>query len=274
MTAYDDIILSEGVAIDSGAAPVLMRMASGLIDLFLYFLVYIGLVYALGPLVSSSNFAMATAMMIICLVFSLVVLPGLVETLTRGLSVGKLAVGLRIVRDDGGPVTARRAFTRSLLGFFEVVATFGGLAVLIALMHERGKRLGDIMAGTYAMRTRGGRKALPPVAMPYSLANWSAIADVARLPDGLALTSRLFLGRVADMEPNARANLAHRIAAQLGEYVAPDPPAGTHPETFIAAVVATRRDRDYAAALRASATNHAEAERAERLPYGIPDVEN
>ena len=38
------------------------------------------------------------------LVTVMVVLPTTVETLTRGRSLGKLAMGIRIVRDDGGPV--------------------------------------------------------------------------------------------------------------------------------------------------------------------------
>ena len=50
--------------------------------------------------------------------------------------------------------------------------------------------------------------------------------------------------------PASRERLGTRFAARLAEHVAPPPPAGTHPETYIAAVLATRRDREYAIALR------------------------
>lgn len=273
MAAYDDIILGEGVAIDSGAAPVTMRIGSGLIDIIVYGLIFVGLTILVGNVFVNFDGGLGTAITISVLVLSLVVLPATVETLTRGLSLGRLAVGLRVVRDDGGPVTARHAFIRSLLGFFEIFASAGIVAISIAVVNDRGKRLGDIIAGTYSMRTRGGRSALPPIVMPPALATWSATADVARLPDGLALTARLFLGRVASMDVAARARLAHSIARSLGRYVSPPPPEGTHPETFIAAVIATRRDRDYAAALRLEALNARESTRMATLPFGIPDAE-
>jgi hypothetical protein len=40
----------------------------------------------------------------------------------------------------------------------------------------------------------------------------------------------------------------------VAPYVAPPPPAGTHPETFLAAVLAERRRRDVARLAREQAT--------------------
>ena len=179
-----------------------------------------------------------------------------------------------MVRDDSGPITARHAFGRALLGVFEIWMTFGLVAVTTSMLSERGKRLGDMLVGTYSMRTRGGRTALPPVMMPYSMIEWASTADVTRLPDGLALTSRLFLSRAAGMEAGARARLGTEVHRQMLPHVSPPPPVGTHPETFIAAVVATRRDREYAVAMRAESANSREAARLGHLPYGMQDVDN
>lgn len=274
MSSVDEIILGEGVAIDSGAAPVTLRIGSGLIDLLVYGAAFVGLLYFTAPLVARSNEALAAAIVVALVVLAFVVVPASVETLTRGLSAGRLAVGLRIVRDDSGPVTARHAFGRALVGFLEIFATLGLVAVAASMVSERGKRLGDMLVGTYAMRTRGGRTMLPPVVMPYSLAEWASTADISRLPDGLALTARLFLARTATMEPATRARLGSVIGARVLEHVAPPPPPGTHPETVTAAVLATRRDREYAVALRESAADAEETARAARLPYGMEDVDN
>lgn len=274
MSMDQEIVLGEGVAIDSGAASVLMRAGSGAID---YLVMVIGLwmgFAALGKLLAGANSAIITAVSIAFLVTWTVLVPALVETLTRGLSVGRLAVGLRIVRDDGGPTSARYALGRALVGLFEVFLTGGLLAFGVSFMSDRGKRLGDMLVGTYAMRTRGGRTRLPPVTMPFGLAEWSTHADIRRLPDGLALTARLFLARASSLSHDARYRLGSQIAGQMKQYVAPDPPYGTHPETFIAGVLAIRRDREYAAGMRAERRNADEFARLSALPYGIEDVDN
>jgi uncharacterized RDD family membrane protein YckC len=274
MSIDDDIILGEGVAIDAGAAPVTLRIASGLIDVIAIGAVLWGAVLVASPILEVVNGALQGAIVVSLIVVSLVVIPATSETLTRGLSPGRLAVGLRIVRDDGGPITARHAFGRALVGVLEIFMTAGLVAITTSMLSDRGKRVGDILVGTYSMRTRGGRKALPPVAMPYSLHDWARTADIARLPDGLALTARLFLSRAGSMEVNARARLGGRIADDMLAHVSPAPPVGTHPENLIAAVVATRRDREYSVAIRMEAANQREAQRLARLPFGVPDVEN
>ncbi len=274
MSMNDDIILGEGVAIDAGAAPVTLRIASGAIDVLVVGAVLWFAIYVSSPLLNVLNGAMQGALVVTIVVLTLVVFPATAETLTRGLSPGRLAVGLRIVRDDGGPITARHAFGRALVGVLELYATVGLIAITTSMLSDRGKRVGDIMVGTFSMRTRGGRKMLPPVAMPYSLQEWARTADITRLPDGLALTARLFLSRAASMEVNVRARLGTRISDDLLVHVSPRPPVGTHPENFIAAVVAARRDREYSVAIQMDAANRREAERLARLPFGIPDVEN
>ncbi len=274
MSMDQEIVLGEGVAIDSGAASVLMRAGSGAIDYVVMIAGFWAGMPILGQLLSTSNRAITIASFTAFFVIWAVLVPALVETLTRGLSIGRIAVGLRIVRDDGGPTSARYALGRALLGVFEVLLTGGLIAVATSFMSERGKRLGDMLVGTYAMRTRGGRASLPPMTMPFGLVEWSAHSDVRRLPDGLALTARLFLARAQTLSHDARYRLGSQIAEQMMEFVAPKPPQGTHPETFIAAVLAIRRDREYAAGLRAQMRNADEFARLSVLPFGIEDVDN
>lgn len=276
MTTLDDsILIGEGVRLEAGYAPVTLRVGSGLID---YLALLFGMIYVIVPvteaLLEPVNEALARAILVAVFVGWFVGVPTLVETLTRGLSLGRLATGIRIVRDDGGPVSFRHALTRALMSILEVWLSIGLIAVTVALLSPRGKRLGDYLAGTYPLRTRGGTKSLPPVGMPLSLVEWASTADMRRLPDGLALTARLFLGRTTYLRPDSRARLGNMIASEMATLVAPAPPAGTHPETFIAAVIATRRDREYALALRQDARAAGTAEMLRRLPHGVPDVEN
>ena len=175
------------------------------------------------------------------------------------------------MRDDGGPIRFRQAFIRALVGVGELWLTLGSVALICSLVHPQGKRVGDILAGTYAVRVRGKAPARAPIGMPPQLAAWARSADVRRLPDGLALAVRQFLVRTSTLHPASRVQLGTDLATEVARYVAPLPPPGTHPEYFLAAVVAERRDREYVAT--SSAAQRAEAESAllQRLPHAVPD---
>ena len=84
-------------------------------------------------------------------VLFLIVAPITVETLSHGKSLGKLAVGARIVRDDGGAIGLRHAFVRGLIGVFE---NYTGFAFIVGLFNSKAKRLGDMLAGTYSQHER------------------------------------------------------------------------------------------------------------------------
>jgi hypothetical protein len=117
-------------------------------------------------------------------------------------------------------------------------------ALLCALVNPRGKRLGDMVAGTYVVRDRFRFPGVRPAVMPPQLAGWAVAADMASLPDALALATRQFLDRAGSLNPASRATIGTQLAAQALEHVAPAPPPGHHPETVLAAVLAERRRRD------------------------------
>ncbi|MDR3360586.1 MAG: RDD family protein, partial [Bifidobacteriaceae bacterium] len=202
------------------------------------------------------------------------VLPATVETLSRGRSLGKLAAGIRVVRDVGGPLAARQAITRALVAVFETWALLGSVAFVTMLFNSRGKRVGDLLAGTYVMRTRGVRLQVLALAMPRELASWAALADIGGVSDRLALRVRQFLLRADSLSPSTRRQLAHELAAEVGSKVAPPPPPGTHPERYLTAVLCARRDRELAAAPPRAARAQAMAAAVRRLPYQIPDPAN
>ena len=272
MTDADEILIGEGVALEAGAAPVTLRMLSGVIDLIVLVLVLIAVLAFVGSATQGLEQSWATAIAIVVTVCVIVIAPAIVETLTRGLSLGRLAAGVRIVRDDGGPVSLRHALIRALTGVFEVVVSVGTVALTVSLVSARGKRIGDYVAGTYAMRTRGAKSKLPPLYMPPQLADWARTADIRRLPDGLALSARMFLARVATLRPDSRHRLGSQLAQQMLEYVAPAPPPGTHPEFAMAAILVARRDREYALEVARMRRADEESARLGSLPYGVPDA--
>ena len=267
----DEILTGEGVLLDTRPASFATRTLAALLDVAVLFAVIMAVSPLLAAVGGGVDPAAGAAVAIGLVAFVMVGIPTLVETLSRGRSLGKLALGIRIVRDDGGPVRFRQAFVRALVGVGELWFTLGGVALIASIVNRKGKRIGDIMAGTYAARIRGGQRSYPPLVMPYELSTWARGADMRRLPDGLALAARQFLGRAPTLHPASRAQMGIELAAELQKYVAPGPPIGTHPERFLAALLAERREREYTASMRAAYAARAEASLLHRLPHGVPD---
>ena len=264
-----DLVTGEAVLLDLRAASFATRMVSAAMDALLAGVLLFGVIWVAVVLVVEADPAAAAAITITMLVGVLVVMPATVETLSRGRSIGKLAMGLRVVRDDGGPIRLRHAVIRALVGFGELWLLFGGPALICSLSNDRGKRIGDLLAGTYVVRERSGGAVDTHIEMPLELAGWARAADIGRIPDRHAMALRQFISRADRLHTGSRVRLGTALAAETGQYVAPAPPAGTHPERFLAAVVAERRDRDLAR-LRGEREARERREHAlHRLPFGL-----
>jgi uncharacterized RDD family membrane protein YckC len=273
-TVQDGIVIGEGVVLDARPASFITRGMGAMLDFLVIGAVIVtalvvGGIWFFDNVVLGEDVAMVVY--VLASVVVMVVIPVTVETLSRGRSVGKLACGIRVVRDDGGPVRFRHALVRGLIGVIELWLTLGGIAAIASLANAKGKRLGDIAAGTYAVRVRGGKQLSAPIVMPQSLAAWAHTADMRRLPDGLALAARQLLGRAARLAPESRARLGDDLAGQIERYVAPGPPPGTHPEAFLHAVLAERRERELVAGQRERKRAEEQSELLHRLPFAVPD---
>ena len=88
----------------------------------------------------------------------------------------------------------------------------------------------------------------PLYGVPAQLQGWSATADVGRIPIRLAVRSTNFLRQAGQLTPSTRQAHARELAAELASWVSPIPPV--EPELFVAAVIALRREREYAAHMR------------------------
>ena len=208
------------------------------------------------------------AIVITGIVCCIVVLPTAVETASRGRSLGKLALGLRVVRDDGGAIGFRHAFIRALTGVIEIYLTFGGLAVLVGFLNPSSKRLGDLLAGTHAQVERVPKLPSTAFGVPPELVGWAGTADVGRLPDPIARRVASFFANVDHLVPESRARVAASLAVEVAPFVSPVPDAA--PERFLAAVVALRRDRDLAALALEDARMSALAPQLTATPVGFP----
>lgn len=265
------VVTGEAVALDLPAASLITRGASLLIDLIVYWVTFLGMVFLVGYTVMFNlDPAMQAAISLGMLVLCLVIVPITVETLSRGRSVGKLVFGLRTVRDDGGAVRLRHCIIRGLAGFGEIYLTLGLLPLLTAMFTERSKRLGDVMAGTYAVRMR--HPAVRPMMLPVppTMAAWAQIADIGRVPQEQATRASRLLRTLqaggSKVNMDALTAVANRIADQMLPHVSPAPPTASSIE-FLSAVMAERRNRGYQRMMREAERTRRLQQRLHTLPY-------
>ena len=246
-----DLVSGEGVALQLPRAGIGSRVVATLIDFAVQVAAAVLIVLITAAVTSGSDSAAAGALLIVEFVLVAAGYPILLEWLNHGRTLGKAALGLRVVRDDGGPISFRQALVRGLAsmvlekpGLLFPVGTAAGL--ITALFNPRSKRLGDLMAGTFVVYERSGpqRAAAPQqFAVPYQLQAWAQTLDLSRLDDRLALAVRQFVVRAHEMTPAAQQQLGEQLRAQLAAVTAPPPPPGTPTPWVLTSVLAERRRR-------------------------------
>ena len=243
----DELITGEAVALDLRPAGFILRAGGAAIDFIVYFGGYfLGLfIFSIAAQSARLDEALVTAIGVVGLVLFILVIPVTVEVLSHGKSLGKLAVGARIVRDDGGAIGLRHAAIRGVVAVLEVYTTFGGGALIVGLLNSRAKRLGDLLAGTYSQHERIPLIVTPVYGVPTPLIEWSKTADVARMPDALSRRIAHYLAQARGLSPETRVRLGRELANEASIYVSPLP--NVDAELFLAAVASLRRDREFAA---------------------------
>jgi uncharacterized RDD family membrane protein YckC len=245
-----EVVTGEAVILDVPIAAFPSRMAALLIDMLLQVTLLGALLITVVVTSARLNLAAITAIWTTASILIIVAYPTIFETLSRGKTLGKMALGLRVVGDDGSPERFRQALIRALAGIFEIwTLPLAPAALITSMLSARGKRLGDLFAGTYVIQERvPRRKDLPPVfaVVPAPLAGWAQVLELSRLSDQIAEAAGSYLRRYRDLRPEARAELGLRLATAVAAQVSPPPPPGTPPAAYLAAVLAVRREREHA----------------------------
>ncbi|MCV7357034.1 RDD family protein [Mycolicibacterium fluoranthenivorans] len=239
----EPLVTGDAVVLDVSIAQLPVRAAAALIDLTVMMIGYILGVTLWALTLGEFDSALSAAVLILFTVLMLLGYPVVFETATRGRSLGKMALGLRVVSDDGGPERLRQAIFRALAGVIEIFMFTGAPAVLCSMMSSKAKRIGDVFAGTMVISERAP-KLSPPPPMPPTLAWWAGSLQLSGLAPAQADMARQFLSRAAQLDPRMRAQMAHRIAGEVTARIAPPPPPGTPPELVLAAVLAERHRRE------------------------------
>ncbi|MGI5250635.1 RDD family protein [Actinacidiphila glaucinigra] len=240
------LVTGEAVELGLHTAKLPSRALAAALDGVVYIGGYLAVSIVLTVATASMDGAAVAAVYVGSLLLVLIGVPIAVETLSRGRSLGKLACGLRVVRDDGGPIRFRHALVRGAVGVVEIQMFLGVIACIASLVSARGRRVGDVFAGTLVVRERipmpRAARPLPPA--PPWLAVQLAGVDLSAVPEGLWLAVRQYLSRVHQLDPQVGWSMAERLAGDVVACTGAPVPEGTPPAAFLAAVVAERQGRD------------------------------
>lgn len=235
------IVTPEGVVLSFVEAGLGSRALAFLLDLLIRALIVLAVIFAVVLVRGSVD---VFVILYVITIFSvLLVYPVVFEVAMRGQTPGKMALGLRVVTVEGGPVRFRHAAIRSGLGLIDFVVSSGVVAVVTTLLNRRSQRLGDIVAGTMVVRERSARRDSNAIVFT-PLPGWEPFAqslDTSALTMPMANLIREFLLRLHTLDVSARWRLGWELAARVGARIGTPLPPTSHPEPYLICVVAAHQ---------------------------------
>ena len=208
-------------------------MLARLLDVLITLVVF----YALVVLVGTTGILGGTVSFIVAafgLIAVILVYPVLMEGLWGGRTLGKAALGLRVVRTDGAPIGLVQAALRGAFGLVEVWGTLGSLGFIVMLFSGRDQRVGDMAAGALVLRERPGR-ALRPVELlvPPGCEQLVMTLDVGAMSADDYELVRSFLVRWRDFAGQQRVAVAATVAGPLWQRFRHPIPAWVPPTSTV-----------------------------------------
>ncbi|MFG2060492.1 RDD family protein [Micromonospora sp. NPDC048871] len=245
------LVSGEAVGLDVRAARIGSRVLALLIDVLLQlvFALVLAVIAVFTLPYGMVDTALERALFTLGVVLLLVGYPVGFERLNDGRTPGKAAVGLRVVSLDGAPVGLRQSLTRALVG---VAVEWPGLVLpllswvagtTVMLTDPRGRRLGDLVAGTLVVHTRTAARWRPVPSPVPVLVGWASTLDLSRLEPDLALAVRQYLTRGHQFAEPARSDLARQLWREVSARITPAPPPGLPEPVYLAAVLYERHRR-------------------------------
>jgi len=76
------------------------------------------------------------------------------ELIGNGQTIGKLAVGIKVIKLNGDELEFYDYFSRWSMRMIDIYASIGSIAMLLIASNKNGQRIGDILAGTSIIRKK------------------------------------------------------------------------------------------------------------------------
>ena len=236
------IATPEGVSLELSLAGLGSRFVALLADTLLQG-VALGLLIVALVVADTGGFAFEAivALAVFALLF---VYPVAFELAAGGRTPGKRWSSLRVVCDDGSPLTFRSSALRNVLRLVDILPGLYLVGAIAIFATRANQRLGDLAAGTLVVREPRASAVVAQAAEPVEPAEPDELPawDVSGLRDAELAALRRFLERRSALDAVPRNLLARDLATRLRPSVGG---VGTDlaPERFLELIAALRRIR-------------------------------
>jgi uncharacterized RDD family membrane protein YckC len=227
-TGYDTqrVTTADNVGISFRVAGVATRLTAALLDLLILgclLVLVLLLVIAIAAAAAGNGggstaivvFSLASYLLAAAWVLIAVLYFTVSESVSGGRTLGKAAMGLRVIRVDGGTASIGEYFLRSAAYIPDLLLALGPI---VMFFHPQSRRLGDLIAGTVVVRERTPITLLTATApSPVYLRTHDpgpGVDGLTHLGEHELGAVRTFLSRPG-LRPDQRADLAGRLAVRL-----------------------------------------------------------
>ncbi len=146
----------EGIELPLEVAGVVPRALAYIIDLLIFIILNYVIALTMGLL---GNFGEGLYLILFFILFWLY--PVIFEVFRNGQTPGKKALGIKVVHQDGTPISLNASFVRNILLSADFLPFFYTTGFISMMLHKDFKRLGDMAAGTLVIYTEKENKEDP-----------------------------------------------------------------------------------------------------------------
>ena len=148
------------------------------------------------------------------------------EVTTNGQSLGKRALGLRVIKDGGYPISFADSAIRNLVRIVDFLPFLYGVGLICMLINRNWRRLGDLAAGTLVIKTartnlkltsEGSQANNQSISIPPRELIYTAWIQLALVTETEFAIIREYLARRATLPGYRRSELARTIASPIVE---------------------------------------------------------
>lgn len=217
-----DITTTQNVVIDYKAASVFERILAWLIDfVFLAFSLFILWLIITGIFPSTVEETLSYLILIpLALTYHL-----MSEVFFNGVSLGKLALGLRVVKINNEPVSIYDYVMRWAFRVVDIVSSLGLVAAITISSSPKNQRIGDYLADTTVVKIpRTDRFSLHKITELDSLKNYEPqYPEVTALSEDDMLVIKEVIDRLSATKGKLRSDLLKQTVKQVEDILGISP---------------------------------------------------
>lgn len=229
---------TQGIILRYTPAGVFERILSYLLDAIILGIVLwiISMIFANGR---NAELVIYAVILPIFLFYSL-----FMETVNNGQSLGKMILGLKVVRVDGKYPTGYDFLMRWFFRWIDIYLNFGILAIITISATPKSQRFGDMLADTTVIKSRNLRVSLERILEISNLQNYKPVyPQVTQFTEEQVLMAKNVLERSLKYKNKAHQDALHDLVMRLSESMEIKRPADSH--AFIQTLI-----KDYVALTR------------------------